>query len=201
VPRGQAGGYTLSLPSEENDGYRRNELISRITMMLGGHAAERICLDDISTGASSDIKRATELARRMVTQWGMSDVIGTMYLGSDQEVFVGMEFGQSREYSEQSAATIDNEVKRLIDLCYQRACELLTENRDKLTAVAEALLDRDTLGRKEFEMVMAGEELPPKTEAEKVEPAFDSDADTIPMEPVQPEEDSEPFVEPGEENK
>ena len=198
VPRGQAGGYTLSLPSEENDGYRRNELISRITMMLGGHAAERIFLDDISTGASSDIKRATELARRMVTQWGMSDVIGTMYLGSDQEVFVGMEFGQSREYSEQSAATIDNEVKRLIDLCYQRACELLTQNCDKLTAVAEALLDRDTLNRQEFETVMAGEELPPKTEAEKVEPAFTSDADTIPMAPVQPDEDSEPFIEPGE---
>ena len=196
VPRGQAGGYTLSLPSEENDGYRRNELISRITMMLGGHAAERLFLDDISTGASSDIKRATELARRMVTQWDMSDVIGTMYLGSDQEVFVGMEFGQSREYSEQSAATIDNEIKRLIDLCYQRACELLTDNRDKLTAVAEALLNRDTLGRKEFEMVMAGEELPPKTEAEKVEPAPVS-SDSADAEPVISEpDDGEPFVEP-----
>ncbi|MBP3648467.1 MAG: ATP-dependent zinc metalloprotease FtsH [Clostridia bacterium] len=169
VPRGQAGGYTLSLPSEENDGYRRNELLSRITMMLGGHAAERIALEDISTGASSDIKRATELARRMVTQWGMSDTIGTMYLGNDQEVFVGMEFGQSREYSEQSAATIDAEVKRIIDLCYKRACELLTQNQDKLTAVAEALLDRDTLNRAEFEAVMRGEELPPKTEAEKVQ--------------------------------
>ena len=139
----------------------------------------------------------------MVTQFGMSDNVGTIYLGSDQEVFVGMEFGQSREYSEQSAATIDNEVKRLIDLCYQRACELLTENRDRLTAVAETLLDRDTLNRKEFEMVMAGEELPPKTEAEKVEPApaFDDNADTIPMAPVQPAEDSEPFVEPDEELK
>ena len=207
VPRGQAGGYTLSLPSEENDGYRRNELISRISMMLGGHAAERLFLDDISTGASSDIKRATELARAMVTKWGMSDVIGTMYLGSDQEVFVGMEFGQSREYSEQSAATIDSEVKRMIDLCYQRACELLTENRDKLIAVAEALLDRDTLNRKEFEMVMAGEELPPKTEAEQVEPTaetFDDRADTIPFAPIAPEaadESTDPFVEPGEENK
>jgi len=168
VPRGQAGGYTLSLPSEENDGYRRNELISRITMMLGGHAAERIALEDISTGASSDIKRATELARRMVTQWGMSDTIGTMYLGSDQEVFVGMEFGQSREYSEQSAATIDAEIKRLIDLCYNRACELLTQNQDKLTAVAEALLERDTLNRAEFEAIMRGEELPPMTDAEKL---------------------------------
>ena len=199
VPRGQAGGYTLSLPSEENDGYRRNELISRITMMLGGHAAERIALDDISTGASSDIKRATELARAMVTKWGMSDAIGTMYLGSDQEVFVGMEFGQSREYSEQSAATIDAEVKRLIDLCYERACQLLTENRDKLTAVAESLLDRDTLNRAEFEMVMRGEELPPKTEAEKVQPAVEAEEPETAEEPE--EDDGEPFVEPGEEDK
>ena len=203
VPRGQAGGYTISLPSEENDGYRRNELISRITMMLGGHAAERIFLDDISTGASSDIKRATELARRMVTQWGMSDVIGTMYLGSDQEVFVGMEFGQSREYSEQSAATIDAEVKRLIDLCYERACQLLTENRDRLTAVAETLLDRDTLNRQEFEMVMRGEELPPKTEAEQVQPNEEPvSEETVSAEPEQAaEEDGDPFIEPGEENK
>jgi len=201
VPRGQAGGYTLSLPSEENDGYRRNELISRITMMLGGHAAERIFLDDISTGASNDIKRATELARRMVTQWGMSDVIGTMYLGNDQEVFVGMEFGQSREYSEQSAATIDAEVKRLIDLCYERACELLTDNRDKLTAVAENLLDRDTLNRAEFEMIMAGEELPPKTEAEQVTPSEEIAAETAEAE-AQPEaEAEEAFIEPEEENE
>ena len=192
VPRGQAGGYTLSLPSEENDGYRRNELLSRITMMLGGHAAERIALEDISTGASSDIKRATELARGMVTKWGMSDELGTMYLGSDQEVFVGMEFGQSREYSEQFAAAIDTEVKRLIDLCYKRACELLTQNQDKLTAVAEALLDRDTLNRAEFEAVMRGEELPPKTDAEKVQAQSDAAGeDTVRFDAVKPEEETD----------
>ena len=214
VPRGQAGGYTLSLPSEENDGYRRNQLISMITMMLGGHAAERTALEDISTGASNDIERATEIARRMVTQWGMSDTIGTMYLGNDQEVFVGMEFGQSREYSEQSAATIDAEVKRLIDICYNRACELLTDNRDKLTAVAESLLDRDTLNRAEFEMVMRGEELPPKTEAEQVTPSEDAEADLTPekeedgaestafaMEDEETANDEEAFVEPEDENE
>jgi cell division protease FtsH len=201
VPRGQAGGYTLSLPSEENDGYRRNELISRITMMLGGHAAERIALEDISTGASSDIQRATELARRMVTQWGMSDQIGTMYLGSDQEVFVGMEFGHSREYSEQFAATIDTEVKRLIDLCYNRACELLTQNIDKLTAVAEALLDRDTLNKAEFEAVMRGEALPPKTEAEKVQAQSDEAGETtVRFTAVKPEDDNDgnAFTEPAD---
>ena len=209
VPRGQAGGYTLSLPSEENDGYRRNQLISLITMMLGGHAAERTALEDISTGASSDIKRATEIARSMVTKWGMSDVIGTMYLGSDQEVFVGMEFGQSREYSEQSAATIDAEVKRIIDLCYERACQLLTDNRDKLIAVAENLLDRDTLNRTEFEMVMNGEELPPKTEAEQVSPSADAQEEPTPAPETdgaempavnvgEAEDDDTPFIEPGE---
>ncbi|MDD6143986.1 MAG: ATP-dependent zinc metalloprotease FtsH [bacterium] len=209
VPRGQAGGYTLSLPSEENDGYRRNQLISLITMMLGGHAAERTALEDISTGASSDIKRATEIARSMVTKWGMSDTIGTMYLGNDQEVFVGMEFGQSREYSEQSAATIDAEVKRIIDMCYERACQLLTENRDKLVAVAENLLDRDTLNRKEFEMVMNGEELPPKTEAEQVSPSADAQDEPTPAPETdgadmpavnvgEAEDDDTPFIEPGE---
>ena len=201
VPRGQAGGYTLTLPEEENDGYRRNELISRITMMLGGHAAERVALEDISTGASSDIKRATEIARSMVTKWGMSDEIGTLYLGNDQEVFVGMEFGQSREYSEQSAAAVDAEVKKLIARCYQKACDLLTENRDKLDAVAQSLLERDTLNRAEFEAVMRGEELPPKTEAEKVQPsaevqeeapeAPETEMDNIP-------DDGEAFVEPDE---
>jgi cell division protease FtsH len=197
VPRGQAGGYTLSLPSEENDGYRRNELIARITMMLGGHAAERTALEDISTGASSDIKRATELARGMVTKWGMSDALGTIYLGSDEEVFVGMEFGHGREYSEQFAAAIDTEVKNLIDRCYKQALELLAQHRDQLDAVAEALLDRDTLNRAEFEAVMKGEALPPKTEAESVKPAQEPASAAAPFAPAQPEEESgEAFTEP-----
>ncbi len=180
VPRGQAGGYTLSLPNEENDNYSRTAMLGMVTMALGGHAAERVALDDIYTGASSDIKRATELCRRMVTQYGMSDAIGTMYLSADQEVFVGMEFGQSREYSEQSAAAIDAEVKRLLDSCYKRACDILTQNRDKLDAVANALLERETLSRADFESVMQGKELPPMTAAEKMEPSQDAQADPTP---------------------
>ena len=180
VPRGQAGGYTLSLPNEENDNYSRTAMLGMVTMALGGHAAERVALDDIYTGASSDIKRATELCRRMVTQYGMSDSIGTMYLSADQEVFVGMEFGQSREYSEQSAAAIDAEVKRLLDSCYKRACDILTQNRDKLDAVANALLERETLSRADFESVMQGKELPPMTAAEKMEPSQDAQADPTP---------------------
>ena len=161
VPRGQAGGYTLSLPSEEHDNMSKKALIGFITMALGGHAAEEIALDDIYTGSSSDLKRATELCRRMVTQFGMSDSIGTVYLSNDQEVFVGMEFGQSREYSEASVAAIDAEVKRILDECYKKACDLLVENRDKLNTVAEALLERDTINRQEFDALMRGETLPP----------------------------------------
>ena len=207
VPRGQAGGYTLSLPSEENDNYSRTALLGMVTMALGGHAAEHVSLDDIYTGASSDIKRATELCRRMVTQFGMSDSIGTMYLGSDQEVFVGMEFGQSREYSEQSAAAIDQEVKRLLDECYARACKLLKDHMDKLIAVAEALLERDTLTRADFECVMRGEPLPPMTDVEKMQPSSEAQADPTPDAQtdgaVNPgfatqdaQEDDDPFVEP-----
>ena len=177
------------------------------TMALGGHAAEHVSLDDIYTGASSDIKRATELCRRMVTQFGMSDSIGTMYLGSDQEVFVGMEFGQSREYSEQSAAAIDQEVKRLLDECYARACKLLKDHMDKLVAVAEALLERDTLTRADFECVMRGEPLPPMTDVEKMQPSSEAQADPTPdaqtdgavtpgFATQDAQEDGDPFVEP-----
>ncbi len=200
VPRGQAGGYTLSLPAEENDNLSKKALLGIITMALGGHAAEKVALDDIYTGSSSDLKRATELARRMVTQFGMSD-LGTIYLGSDQEVFVGMEFGQSREYSEQSAAAIDAEVKRIVDDCYQRAQRLLNEHEAQLKAVAEALLERDTLSRKDFEAVMRGATLP-----EQVAPGPDAKKPQLEMFPtpqVAPEaageddpDDGEPFVEP-----
>ena len=216
VPRGQAGGYTLSLPNEENDNLSRTALLGIITMALGGHAAEEVSLDDIYTGSSSDLKRATDLCRRMITQFGMSEEIGTMYLGSDQEVFVGMEFGQSREYSEESAAAIDRAVKNLMERCYQRACQLLRDNMDKLTAVAEALLERDTLNRAEFEAVMNGEELPPMTEAEQlqpdpsVEPSSEQESARVVIDRTlaqleaeyerlqQEEDDGEAFVEPDE---
>ncbi|MFH1879795.1 MAG: AAA family ATPase, partial [Bacillota bacterium] len=165
VPRGMSGGHTLSLPAEENDNISKTKLLGIITMALGGHAAEEVALDDIYTGSSSDLKRATELAHRMVTQFGMSD-LGTMYLSSDNEVFVGMAFGQSREFSEQTAASIDVEVKHIVDESYKRAVKLLADNKDKLTRVAEALLKHETLNLKEFEAVMRGEELPDELEPE-----------------------------------
>ncbi len=173
VPRGQAGGYTLSLPNEENDNHSKRALIGMITMALGGHAAEKVALDDLYTGSSSDLQRATGLCRRMITQFGMSESIGTIYLGSEQEVFVGREFGHSRDFSEQSAAAIDAEVKRMLDECYQSACKMIEDNRDKLEVVAQALLERDTLSRVEFEAAMNGEPLPAMSEVEKLKPSCD----------------------------
>ena len=154
VPRGQAAGHTLALPTEEHDNMSRSQLLDQITMMLGGHAAEEVALGEIYTGSSSDLKRATELCRKMVTQFGMSENIGTIYLGSDQEVFVGMEFGQSREYSEEIAAKIDREVASILSKCYDLAKSLLKEHAAQLSALVDALLKYETLNRAEFLAVM-----------------------------------------------
>ena len=150
VPRGQAAGHTLSLPSEEHDNMSRSQLLDTVAMCLGGHAAEEVALNEIYTGSSSDLKRATEICRKMVTQFGMSDKLGTIYLGSDQEVFVGMVLDQSREYSEQVAAEIDAEVRRMLAECYDRAKTVLRENRERLDQLVDALLEHETLSRAEF---------------------------------------------------
>ena len=154
VPRGQAAGHTLALPAEEHDNMSRSQLLDQITMMLGGHAAEEVGIGEIYTGSSSDLKRATEICRKMVTQFGMSDNIGTIYLGSDQEVFVGMEFGQSREYSEEIAAKIDREVASILAKCYEKAKEILRDQKDKLELLTQALLEQETLNRAEFVSLM-----------------------------------------------
>ncbi len=154
VPRGQAAGHTLALPAEEHDNISRSQLLDQIAMMLGGHAAEEVALGEIYTGSSSDLKRATEICRKMVTQFGMSEEIGTIYLGSDQEVFVGMEFGQSREYSEEVAAKIDREVAAILNRCYEVAKGIIRDQKDRLDQLAEALLEQETLNRAEFLALM-----------------------------------------------
>ena len=157
---GMAAGHTLALPAEEHDNISRSELRDQLAMMLGGHAAEEVALGEIYTGSSSDLKRATEICRKMVTQFGMSDEIGTIYLGSDQEVFVGMEFGQSREYSEEVAARIDREVSRILEEAYERAKAILRENREKMDMLTKALLAQETLNRAEFVALMDRGEMP-----------------------------------------
>jgi cell division protease FtsH len=167
VPRGMAAGHTLALPAEEHDNMSRTQLTDQLAMMLGGHAAEEVCLGEIYTGSSSDLKRATEICRKMVTQFGMSDEIGTIYLGSDQEVFVGMEFGQSREYSEEVAARIDREVSIMLQKAYERAKSILRENRDKMEMLVSALLAQETLNRAEFVALMDEGRMPDGSEADK----------------------------------
>ncbi len=178
VPRGQAAGHTLALPAEEHDNMSRSQLLDQITMMLGGHAAEEVGLGEIYTGSSSDLKRATEVCRKMVTQFGMSENIGTIYLGSDQEVFVGMEFGQSREYSEEIAAKIDREVASILAKCYEQAKKILSDNREKLELLTQALLEQETLNRAEFISLMETGTIPdgisegkPRTAAEVIDQA------------------------------
>ena len=166
VPRGGAGGFTLSLPSKELDNMSRNQLLQRTSMMLGGHAAERLIFHDVYTGAQSDLQHATSTCRAMVTRFGMSDKIGTIYLDSEQEVFVGASFGHSREYSEELAAKVDAEVSELLKSCYQTAMDTLTQHQDKLNGLAELLIERETLSREEFVAFMEGRPLPEKSKEE-----------------------------------
>jgi len=150
VPRGQAAGLTLSLPEKELDHMGKQKLLQTIAMTLGGRAAESLTQDDICTGAVSDLKRATELARSMVTRFGMSEKLGTVYLGSDQEIFVGMEFGQSREYSEETAALIDSEVRTILDGAYAKAQEILRDHLPQLNGLAQMLIEKETVTREDF---------------------------------------------------
>ena len=158
VPRGGgAGGFTLSLPEQEFDMQSRSKMLQTISMMFGGHAAIKLIENDIYTGAQSDLKRATELARYMVTKLGMSDKLGTIYLGNDHEVFVGMEFGQSREYSEHLADEIDREVAATLNKCYEVTMDTLKDHTDKLHGLAKLLMEKETIMRDEFLAFMDGE--------------------------------------------
>ncbi len=150
VPRGGAGGFTLSLPEKEFDMTSRAKMLQTVSVMLGGHAAIKIVEDDVYTGAQSDLKRATEIVRTMVTKLGMSDELGTVYLGKDQEIFVGMEFGQAREYSEEYAERVDKEVSSVMAKCYEVAMDTLKANLDKLHGLAKLLIEKETVNREEF---------------------------------------------------
>ena len=154
VPRGMAGGYTMYQPTEDKSFMSKTEMIEQIISLLGGRASEDLMLDDISTGASNDIERATKIANAMVTKYGMSKRLGTITLGSDQqEVFLGRDFAQEKTYSEETAGIIDEEMKRIIDSCYAKAIEILKANEDKLHAVAKVLLEKEKITGEEFERI------------------------------------------------
>lgn len=156
IPRGMAAGYTLSRPDNDDNHVTRNKLIDTITMMLGGRAAEAIVIKDISTGASNDIQRASEIARKMVTEWGMSDKIGNFFLGGSQEVFLGRDFQSQHSYSESLAGKIDEEIKSILDTCYENAIKLLTENRAILDNMVKVLFEKETIYTAEVDALMSG---------------------------------------------
>ncbi len=154
VPRGQAGGMTISLPEEDRSYQSKRYMEEQIVSLLGGRAAEKLMLGDISTGASNDIERASHIARKMVTAYGMSDRLGSIAFESGHdEVFIGKTMGQTRSYSEKTAAEIDEEVKAIIDRAYSRCEEILTARRAALTAVAEYLLQNESMTAEEFEKI------------------------------------------------
>lgn len=161
IPRGRAGGYTLLLPTEDRNYMTRTHLMQQIVMMLGGRVAEEIVLHEISTGAQNDIERATSTVRRMITEWGMSDELGTITFGnnSGDQVFLGRDLGRDRNYSEAVAYSIDKEVKRIMDECHAQARNLLTEHLSKLQIIAETLKERETLQADEFLALMDGRSL------------------------------------------
>lgn len=155
IPRGQAGGYTLTLPKEDKNYVSRSELMDEITMLLGGRVAEHLVLQDISTGASNDLKRASQIARKMVTEYGMSEELGPISYNEHEEVFLGRDYAQTRNYSEEVASRIDAEIKKIIQEAYNKAERLLTENMNRLHRVAEALLEKEKLEADEFELIFA----------------------------------------------
>lgn len=157
IPRGNAGGYTLSRPESDDRHVQKNKLLDVITMLLGGRTAEKLFLDDISTGASSDIERATSIARSMVTEWGMSDKLGLVHLaGGTDQVFIGRDYATRTSYSEKEAALIDEEIKNIINACSKEAERILTENKQKLQTMVDILIEKETIYQDEVDMILQG---------------------------------------------
>src|SRR5256712_6312381 len=163
-PRGRALGNPSSLPEEDGHNYTKQYILGRLAMAYGGRVAEELVFgpEKVTTGAAADIQQATEMARRMVTQFGMSDAVGPIAVGDrEAEIFLGREVVQRREISERTAELVDTELKRMLGAAYERARDILLEHRAVLDRLAAALLERETLDREEVDLVVAGKPLPP----------------------------------------
>ena len=158
IPRGQAGGYTQTIPSEEMHFITKTKLLDDIAMAMGGHVAERTLLGDVSTGSTSDLKHASDIARRMITEYGMSDELGPVYLGGDKEIFVGRDFGHAREYSEELTAQIDKEIRTVLENAERRATEIIGRNADKMEKIINLLLEKEKIDGEEFTAILQGEQ-------------------------------------------
>lgn len=169
VPRGSAGGFTYTVPEEEKYYYTKSKMINEIIILLAGRAAEELKLEDISTGASNDIERATKIAHAMVSKYGMTSAIGTLDFTEDNEnIFIGNAITHSKNVSEETLKLIDSEMKRIVDGCYEKAKQILRENDDKLTRLANCLLEKETVYKKEFEAIYNGDYDPNSFEDEKI---------------------------------
>ncbi len=181
IPRGMAGGYTMALPEHDKSYVSKTEMNEQIIVLLGGRAAEKIILDDISTGASNDIERATDTARSMVTRYGFSDKLGPVVYGhDDNEVFLGRDYNSSKAYSEVIASEIDAEMRAIIHSAYDRAQEILSEHRDQLTNVAEYLIRHEKINGEQFIRLMNGEALDEPEEAPAPAPAPEGESEPAP---------------------
>ena len=172
IPRGLAGGFTLYRPTEDKTYTTKSDMLDSLVSLLGGRVAEALVLGDISTGASNDIQRATEIARNMITKYGMSEKLGPIaFTGQDNEVFLGKQYSQVRNYSEAVAAEIDAEVERIITEAYKRTESILSEHMDKLHIIAQNLFLNEKMSGEEFYRIMEGtsEEPAPETETESEE--------------------------------
>ncbi|MGL5206864.1 MAG: ATP-dependent zinc metalloprotease FtsH [Acidaminococcaceae bacterium] len=189
IPRGRAGGYTLSLPKEDRYYATRSELLDELKLLLGGRVAEALVLNEISSGASNDLQRATGLARQMICEYGMSDKLGAVTFGHRQDqVFLGRDIGRDKDYSEEVAAQIDSEIRQFIDEAYQGTVKLLQDNIDKLHLIAEALIERETLEGYEVQQLMEHGKILPKQE-NPVEPPKE---EPVPIEPAPAAENENP---------
>ena len=178
IPRGMALGVTMQLPEDDKHNYSREYLESRLAVLMGGRSAEQIFLNQMTTGAGNDIEQATELARKMVCEWGMSDLGPLTYGNHEEQIFLGREIAQHRDYSEETAIRIDQEIRRIVNEGYGRARNVITEHKDTLERIAEALLEREVLDAAEMKLLIAGKALParvlpklpeePKGETQKV---------------------------------
>lgn len=193
IPRGRAGGYTLALPLEDKNYATRTELMENVVFLLGGRVAEAIALQEISTGARNDIERATKLVRTMITEYGMSEELGPMTFGHGHEdqVFLGRDISRDKNYSEQVAASIDREMRSLIDRSYQRAEEIVTTHRDQLDRITQALLEKETLERADFEALLAGTDQEKPAVPEEAGPSSDEGEPAVPVEKEEPTADNE----------
>jgi cell division protease FtsH len=191
IPRGQSLGSTMSLPKTDVLNRRRKEMLDMIAVTMAGRIAEEIVSGDISSGAAGDIQQATNMARAMVMQWGMSDRLGMVQYGDDDEyVFLGREMARAKVYSETTAEEIDVEVKRIIDSAYKTAHDIITQNRDKLELIANSLLEYETLDGSQVEEIVRTGKFTPPPPTPQVEPPHGAPAGTplpeVPPKPAKP---------------